>query len=414
LSPFRVINCGIPKGASAMPAAHQMAEHPREVGLDPVKVDELFKRAQREVTEGLLPSCQIAIARNGKIGAMKTFGHAVQGGSDKPATDATLYCVFSCTKAIVSSAIWILMGDGKLDLSERAADIVPEFGTNGKDAITVEHLLLHTGGFPNAPYAQPEWLDHDKRLERFKAWHLEFPVGQRFIYHATSGFWILAEIIERRSGKDFRRFVHERISTPLGLPDLRLGIPPSEHGRMADIVHVGEELTPEEMKKLGLPQMPETEVTETAIMGFNDPIVRESGVPGGGGIMTAGELALFYQGLLDNPPVANGAPVWKAETLREALRVRSDDYFDPVFRYKCNRGLGVILAGDDGFANYRGFGKTNSPLTFGHNGAGGQLGWGDPATGISLGYCTNGFDRNFLRQGRRGVALSSLAAVCAG
>jgi len=395
-----------------MPAAHQIAEHPREVGLDPVRVDELFKRARREVSEGLLPSCQIAIARDGKIGAMKTFGHAVQGGDDKPATDATLYCVFSCTKAIVSSAIWILLGDRKLDLNERAADIVPEFATNGKDAITVEHLLLHTGGFPNAPYAQTHWLDHDKRLERFKAWRLEFPVGERFIYHATSAFWVLAEIIERRSGQDFRVFVRDRIARPLGLPDLRLGIPRGEHARMADIIHVGAALTPEEMKKLGLPPMPETEVTETAINGFNDPIVRESGVPGGGGIMTAGELALFYQGLLHNPPTADGSPVWKPETLREALRVRSGDYFDPIFKYKCNRALGLIVAGGDGLANYRGFGKTNSPSTFGHNGAGGQLGWGDPATGVSLGYCTNGFDRNDLRQGRRGVAISSFAAVC--
>src|SRR6266446_6801619 len=135
-----------------MPAANLMAEHPREAGLDAAKVDELFKRAEREVNEGLLPSCQIAIARNGKIGAMKAFGHAVQGGADKPATIETLYCVFSCTKAIVSSAIWVLVGEGKLDISERAADIVPEFATNGKDAITVEQLLIHTGGFPSAPY----------------------------------------------------------------------------------------------------------------------------------------------------------------------------------------------------------------------------------------------------------------------
>lgn len=395
-----------------MPAAHQIAEHPREVGLDPAKVDELFKRAQREINEGLLPSCQIAIARNGRIGAMKTFGHAVQGGKDQPATDQTLYCVFSCTKAIVSSAIWILLGDRRLELSERAADIVPEFGTNGKGAITVEQLLLHTGGFPNAPYAQSEWLDRNKRLERFKSWRLEFPVGQRYVYHPTSSFWVLAEIIERRSGQDFRAFVRDRIANPLGLPDLRLGIPPSEHGRMADIVHVGDPLTAEEMKKLGLPPIPENEVNETTISGFNDPIVRESGVPGGGGIMTAGELALFYQGLLHNPPVNQGQPIWQPEVLRDALRVHSGDYFDPIFKYKCNRGLGVIIAGDDGFANYRGFGKTNSPSTFGHNGAGGQLGWGDPATGISIGYCTNGYDRNDLRQGRRGVAISSLAAVC--
>jgi CubicO group peptidase (beta-lactamase class C family) len=389
------------------------AESPREVGLDPAKVEELFKRAEREVADGLLPSCQIAIARNGKVGAMKSFGHAVQGGADKPVSDETLYCVFSCTKAIVSSAMWILIGEGKLDISERAADIVPEFASNGKDAITVEQLLIHTSGFPNAPYPQRDWLDGGKRLERFKTWRLEFPVGQRFIYHATSGFWVMAEIIERRSGQNFREFVRDRIAKPLSLPQLRLGVPPAEHKRVADIVYVGQALTPEEMKKLGWPPMPETEVNETLVTGFNDPIVRESGVPGGGGIMTAAELALFYQGLLHNPPVANGAPIWKPETLKEALRVRSGDYFDPIFKYKCNRALGVIIAGSDQFVSYRGFGKTNSPVTFGHGGAGGQIGWGDPASGISLGYCTNGFDRNDLRQGRRGVAISSMAAVCA-
>jgi CubicO group peptidase (beta-lactamase class C family) len=50
---------------------------------------------------------------------------------------------------------------------------------------------------------------------------------------------------------------------------------------------------------------------------------------------------------------------------------------------------------------------------FGHNGAGGQLAWADPASGISLGYCTNGMDRNHVRQGRRGVGLASRAASCA-
>jgi CubicO group peptidase (beta-lactamase class C family) len=391
----------------------QIAENPRDIGLDPAKVEELFKRAEREVAEGLLPSTQIAIARDGKIGAMKSFGHAVQGGENKPAANDTLYCVFSCTKAIISSAIWILIGDGKLDIHERAADIVPEFATNGKDAITVEQLLLHVGGFPFAPYAQKDWLDRDKRREKFKTWRLEFPVGQRFVYHATSAFWVLADIIERRSGQDFRQFVRDRIAVPLGLPELRLGVPPSEHYRVADLVYVGEALTPDDYKKMGFPPPPVTEVTENMILGFNDPIVRESGVPGGGGIMTAAELALFYQGLLHNPPVANGKPIWQPDVLKDAIRPRSGDYFDPIFKYKVNRGLGVIVAGDDQFIGYRGFGKTNSLNTFGHGGAGGQIGWADPATGISLGYCTNGFDRNEIRQGRRGVALSSLAAVCA-
>src|ERR1700683_1154904 len=118
--------------------------------------------------------------------------------------------------------------------------------------------------------------------------------------------------------------------------------------------------------------------------------------------MTAGDLALFYQGLIHNR-AQDGKPIWNPETLKEATRPRSGEYKDPVFGVTCNRALGVVVAGGDGKANYRGFGKTNTANAFGHGGAGGQIGWADPGTGISLGYCTNGFDRNAVRQGRRGV-----------
>ena len=77
-----------------------------------------------------------------------------------------------------------------------------------------------------------------------------------------------------------------------------------------------------------------------------------------------------------------------------------------------NRGLGVVIAGDDGKANLRGFGHTQSPGTFGHNGAGGQIAWADPESGISFAYLTNGLDAHILRQGRRGIGLSSRAAIC--
>jgi CubicO group peptidase (beta-lactamase class C family) len=388
------------------------ADSPRAIGLDPQKVEALFERATREVNDGLLPSCQIAIARNGKVGAMRTFGHAVQGGADRPATNDTLYTIFSCTKAIMSAAAWLLIGEGKLDVHERAAEIVPEFGSNGKDVVTVEQLFLHTAGFPNAPYAQNEWMDRAKRLERFARWRPEFPPGSRFFYHPTASFWVIAEIIERRAGMDFRRFVRERIALPLGLPGMYLGLAPELHHRVADLVYVGEPLSPDEMRKLGFPPMPETEVTEQMILGFNTAAVREAGVPGGGGIMTAAELALFYQGVMHNRSM-DGQPLWKPEVLAEALRPRSGDYTDPFLGHKVNRALGVVIAGDDGMANFRGFGKTNSATAFGHGGAGGQIGWADPASGISLAYCTNGFDRNDIRHGRRGVAISSLAAVCA-
>jgi CubicO group peptidase (beta-lactamase class C family) len=127
--------------------------------------------------------------------------------------------------------------------------------------------------------------------------------------------------------------------------------------------------------------------------------------------MTAGDLALFYQALLTGRTL-EGDVVWAPETLAEARRIRSGDLRDPLYGKRANRALGLIVAGDSE-RNYRGFGHTNSELAFGHGGAGGQLAWADPLTGISIGYCTNGHDRNLIRQARRGIGISSRAALCA-
>ncbi len=392
-----------------MPAAHFFAASPQSVGIDPAKLEVLFQRAEKEVRDGLLPSAQIAVARHGKIAGMRTFGRVTHGGREAPATNDTLYVVFSSTKAITSAAAWLLIQEGKLSTDERVADIVPEFGTNGKDAITVEQLFTHTAGFPYAPFVPTEWPDRVKRLDRFRRWRLNWEPGTRFEYHPTSSMWVVAEIIERRSGMEYREFVRRRVAGPLGLSDLHVGLPPALHDRLADIVHAGTKPTPEELQTLGFPAIPEGEVTEDALQAFNQAPFREVGVPGGGGVMTAGDLALFYQALLAEGRAHDGTQVWQPEMVRSARQVRSGDFTDPWFRKRANRGLGIIIAGD-GDRTYRGFGHTGSPLMFGHNGAGGQLAWGDPETGVSLGYCTNGMDRHPVRQARRGVALSSLAA----
>ena len=123
--------------------------------------------------------------------------------------------------------------------------------------------------------------------------------------------------------------------------------------------------------------------------------------------MTAADLATFYQALL-----RNDAGIWKPDVLADATgRVRNDKP-DRWTKVTANRGLGVVIAGDDGRSNLRGMGHTNSARTFGHNGAGGQIAWADPESGISFAYVTNGLDAHVIRQGRRGIALSSLAAVC--
>ncbi len=379
----------------------RFVSEPETIGLDRQKLAELTRRVRRDVDEGVLPSAQIAVAREGRVGLFETFGDA---------DNNTMYCVFSSTKAVMSAAAWLLIVEGELDLEERVAEIVPEFATNGKEVVTVEQLFLHSAGFPGAPFRPLEWDDREARLARFSRWRLNWAPGSRFEYHPTSSMWVIAEIVERRSGKDFREFIRERVIEPLGLTDLHVGLPAEENHRVAECVHVGDGLTSDDYARLGVPEPPVTEVTEDAILSFNRPEFRAVGVPGGGGVATAAGLALFYQGLLHGGALG-GAEVWSAETLAMALEVRSGDLVDPLYGKRVNRALGVVVAGDRE-RNFRGFGHRNSPLAFGHGGAGGQIAWADPASGVSIGYCTNGHDRNPLRMGRRGVGISNRAAVC--
>ncbi len=376
-------------------------EDPANLGIDPGRLQALLNRAKQEVEEGLLPSCQIAIARNGKLVAFETFGNA---------TNDSLYCIFSSTKGITSAAAWLLIQDGSLDVTRKVTEVIPEFADNGKQDVTIEQLFTHTSGFPHAPFRPTDWNDTQRRLERYSKWRLNWEPGSRFEYHPTSSMWVIAEIIERLAGQSFSSFVRERISMPLNLPDLWVGCPEGQHHRITEIMHVGDALTSEDYAKLGVPEPPVTEVTEDALTAFNTADIRLMGVPGGGGIMSAAEIALFYQGLFGNTHTSE--KLWSQETLNTVLQVRTGSLVDQLTDIPVNRALGVSISGDEN-RNFRGFGHLNSPLAFGHAGAGGQIGWMDPQTGISLGYCTNGHDRNRIRQGRRGVSLSNRAAQCA-
>jgi len=381
-----------------------IANRPEDLGIASERLEAVFDRARRDVDDGTLPSCQIAVARHGKLAGMRSFGSAVQGGTERPATDDTLYCFFSCTKVVVAAAVWLLFEDGNLRLDERVAEIIPEFGTNGKEAVTVEQLMLHAGGFPLAPFATEKWGDRAALLEAFSQWRLTFAPDSRFEYHATSAHWVLSEILYRRGGADYKTFIRERVTGPMGLDELFIGCPPEQQQRAADIRYMSEPVEPP--GGYG-------EVTPEAILRFNQPAVRAAGVPGGGAYASAATMALFYQPLINGGATASGKRVMKPETIEFATKVRAKAHHaDRVFGVYTNRALAVVVAGDDGQAFMRGFGRTCSPRAFGHGGAGGQIAWGDPETGISVGYCTNGFV-DYMAMGRRITAISSLAANCA-
>ena len=371
----------------------RIAAAPEEIGVNGEKLQALFERAQRDVDTGLIPSAQLAVARNGRLAAMRTIGDA---------TDDTLYCIYSCTKVVVASAIWLLLEEGLLRLDERPADIIPEFATNGKDVITVEQVLLHEGGFPHAPFAPDEWESKEKRLEAFSRWRLNWEPG-----HPVRVPRHLCALGPRRNHRASHRRRVPQVRPrpdhgPMGLDDMYLGLPDELGHRAARIEWIGEQ-TP--------PPGGWTEVTPDAVLGFNHPNRRRAGVPGGGCVTNAAQIAMFYQVLLNGGSTPEGQQVIKPETIAMALEVRNR-FPDKYFKVPANRGLSIIIAGDDGQAFMRGFGRTVSGRAFGHGGAGGQISWADPATGISFGFCTNGFN-DWMTVGRRITALSSRAGELA-
>jgi CubicO group peptidase (beta-lactamase class C family) len=367
--------------------------------VDTARLDALLTRVQREIDEGLLPSCQVALARDGELVAFEAYGDA---------TTSTRYAVFSATKPIVAGAMWVLIAEGTVDASKRVVEYVPEFGTNGKDVVTVEQVMLHTSGFPHAPLAPPQWYTHEGRMAAFEKWRFNWEPGTQYEYHPTSAHWVLGEIIERVTGSDFRDYVQARITDPAGLPYRVLGVPAAEQKNFALMEVRGEPASPDELEAaFGVRELPVTEVTSEAMLRFNDPKNRAVGVPGAGAVMTAADLALFYQMLLHDPD-----GIWDPAVLVDAKTNVRNHFPDPLTGVSANRTLGLVQAGGDGKAAWRGLGHTVSPMAFGHNGAGGQVAWADPATGLSLGYVTNGIDEHLLRQARRSIGIASRAGAC--
>jgi len=328
-----------------------------------VDVSELREIAAGEIASGL-SACQLAVGREGRVLWTESFGAA---------QPQTRFGVASATKPIVASAVWLLIGDGLLDIRRPVADYVPEFAANGKQAVTVEQVLLMTSGFPGAQMGAAEGADPERRLARLAAWELEYEPGTRYVYHGASAHWVLAELIERLGDLDFRDFIEQRVTTPLGLPRL-----------------------------LGIPRSEQTEIAQLTGPAVRDPSfdyrdMFEAGVPGGGGVMTASTLALFYQALLHNP-----GDLWEADVLEDATTKIRCTLPDPLMNLPANRTLGVVIGA--------GFGTTwaSSPTAFGWPGMGGQIGFAEPATGISFSLLQTG-DRDPESQFIRAIRLSNLA-----
>jgi CubicO group peptidase (beta-lactamase class C family) len=184
----------------------------------PARVDSIFSPYAR--TDA--PGCAVSVTKSGKILYARGYGMAdVAHGI--PLTAQTPLHIASTSKQFTALAILLLERDGKLRLDDDVRQYVPEMPDFGH-RITIRALLNHTSGLHEVAnlFYFSGWRTTDEQyksdvftmIRRQRT--LNHVPGAEFSYN-SSGYTFLAIVVERVSGVSFRRFVIDRIFTPLGM-----------------------------------------------------------------------------------------------------------------------------------------------------------------------------------------------------
>jgi CubicO group peptidase (beta-lactamase class C family) len=341
-----------------------------DLGFDGPALTRLDELINRHIAEGRYPGAQIALARHGRLALVKTYGDARLDPQRQPARDDTLWLMYSNTKVVTASAVWLLVERGALRFTDRVAEHLPGFEANGKGDITIVQLLSHRGGFPNAEVPKEAWDDHELLRRAVCGFTLEWTPGSRLHYHGRSAHWAAAAMIEAVTKTDYRAFIRDHIIGPLGLGDeLFVGLPDAQHGRSVDM----HEPSPD-----GTRQVKRADENNAAF--------RRAGAPASGGYTTARAMAAFYQMMLAGGRL-NGVRLFSPRLIQYVTRNVTGDMVDGYMGMPMHRGLGPHLRGTTD--TIRGLGSLASPRTFGHGGVGSSYCWGDPDSGVSFAYFTN-------------------------
>ncbi len=219
---------------------------PEEAGFAADRLQRVYQALDEAASRGAIPGAALLVARGGRAVAPFAVGRQFPDQPDPQVTADSIFLVASVTKPVVAAALMLLVERGKLMISDRVADHLPEFGNRGKEAVRVHHLLTHTSGLPDM---LPENYELRRRhaplkefVRRIFELELDFAPGTRVQYQST-GIALLGEIVERISGMPLPAFLRQEIFIPLRMADSSLGVGDLDQTR---IVRVN---LPEEMRE---------------------------------------------------------------------------------------------------------------------------------------------------------------------
>jgi len=334
----------------------------------------------RLVESGAERGVQVAVYRRGEQVVDAVAGVA-DPATGRPVTSDTVFYNFSIVKGAASTVAHILAERGLFGYDTPVAELWPEFGAHGKQAVTVRHVLNHSAGVPGIPLdTTPEDLcDWDKMVAAIADAELWWEPGTKVGYHAYTFGYLVGEIVRRTTGKPISQVLREEVAGPLGMADeLYFGMPASEHHRLARLEDApgAEEMAAGMPPDLPMFKAGPLTLFPTAQLGNRTDIL-EADIPAGGKT-SARAIARMYAALLEK---VDGVRLLSPERLREATAVSASG-IDEVFGMPSAWGLGYSIG-------LLGSTPQDTPTAFGVGGAGGSFAYGDTATGIAFALTKN-------------------------
>ena len=315
---------------------------------------------------------------------------------ESPWESDTVSMCFSTTKGVASTALHILADRGELNYDEPVATYWPEFAQNGKEQLTVRHVLTHSAGLHRLRSlvdGAHRMLDWEHMTEALAAAAPAYEPGTRHGYHALTYGWLAGEIVLRVSGVGVGHFVQREIAVPLDLDGCYVGLPASERHRVAPLGPMGiprfhypplRRAEKEIGKQLGkvvsaLPMPVNTRRLANALAprGVEDVLwgadIMDAEVPAANGFFTARSLARIYA------MMAGGGEI-------DGVRLLSEGTVEKIGVVQSHGpDLVLVLPMDWRMGFHRVFNVCGSVSKgFGHFGFGGSGAWADPTRDLSV------------------------------
>jgi CubicO group peptidase (beta-lactamase class C family) len=263
-----------------------------------------------------------------------------------------MFLLGSISKPICMTAVMTLFDRGAFQLDDRVRKFLPAFAGDGRDNVTIRHLLTHTSGLPDQLVNNNELRKRHAPLTEFARQAvrapLDFAPGVRYQY-SSMGILLAARIGELISGSDILTLVDRSVFQPLRMKHCAQGLGRFKLEEMVSCQMDG--AAPESGS--GDPQAKEWD--------WNSPYWRKLGAPWGGTHASAPDVGTFLGEFL-----GAGGKVVKRETARLMIKNHNPAGSTP-------RGLGFGVGKQSGS-------RGCSEQTFGHTGSTGTLCWADPAS----------------------------------